>query len=174
MTVLHAPGIEGFVGATTSLILNSLSAAWIPAKFLGLFVRRARAVDKALPEMRTGSDILIKLAQTTDPKTPYTLVIGNTSEFRKVPPSPTDPWYKRLGEAISISDLLHRVLSVAFLNEPNDIAVSVASGCKVDATRQPAPVIHELACDHLTYFSNPVSVRLLWRVLNIGSPAINS
>jgi len=60
---------------------------------------------------------------------------------------------------------------VAFLQEPNDIAVSVKSGSKVAANRQPAPVIHEVACDHLTYFSNPAGVSMLWQVLGIGAPA---
>jgi len=86
-------------------------------------------------------------------------------------PPPGDPWYKRFAESLSISDLLHRTLSIAFLNEANDIAVSVSSASKVDAQRQPAPVIHELACDHLSYFSDKTSTELLWKVTGIAPAA---
>jgi len=165
------PTVEGFVAALTSLALNNLAAAWLPAKALGLVLHQARKLNKALPELAPGSMIVNALSQTGDPKLPYILLVGNTADIHTPPPPPGDPWYQRLIESISISDLLHRVLSVAFLQEPNDIAVSVKSGSKVAANRQPAPVIHEVACDHLTYFSNPAGVSMLWQVLGIGAPA---
>ncbi len=165
------PDVEGFIGGTTSLVLNNLTAVAWPAKVLGYFVRQARSLDKALPELRADSDCLKLLGQSSDPKLTYTLLAGNTSKARPPAPPPGDPWYKRFAESLSISDLLHRTLSIAFLNEANDIAVSVSSASKVDAQRQPAPVIHELACDHLSYFSDKTSTELLWKVTGIAPAA---
>jgi pimeloyl-ACP methyl ester carboxylesterase len=167
------PNVEGFIGATTSLVLNNLTAIAWQAKALGFFVRQARSLDKALPEIRVGSDFLKLLAQCGDPKVRYTFLAGNTSKQKPSVPAANDPWYQWLTESVSISDLLHRILSVAFFNEPNDIAVSVKSATNVAAQRQPPPVVYETACDHLTYFADQATTELLWKIVGIAPASMN-
>ena len=62
-------------------------------------------------------------------------------------------------------DLLHEVANPFFLDQANDIAVSVASMENIAPGRKPPYDVRPVACDHLSYFRDPASVKALATVL---------
>ena len=91
------------------------------------------------------SDFLQELSASDDPGIPYTVIAGNTSLINSPPDSP-------VGKLIAS---LKNLVELPFYGEPNDIAVTVKSIKAIPAGRNPAPVITEVDCDHLVYFTNP-------------------
>jgi hypothetical protein len=106
--------------------------------------------------MKPGSPFLRSLANLGDPQVPYTILAGNTSLA-----SAAD------GERVRrlLKKVLHRTASVAFLLEPNDVAVSVTSIESVSRVREPKPENRVVACDHMSYFSSEASLRELRALL---------
>ena len=66
-----------------------------------------------------------------------------------------------------LKKVLHRTTSVAFLFEPNDIAVSVQSIGAVGGDWAHAPELREVACDHLSYFASDAGLTELRRLLGL-------
>ncbi len=60
---------------------------------------------------------------------------------------------------------LAKMASLAFFNQPNDIAVSVSSILSIPDDRNPAPDKHVVACDHITYFGADGGLPDLKRIL---------
>ena len=62
-------------------------------------------------------------------------------------------------------ELLHEVANPFFLEQANDIAVSVTSMENIAPGRKPSYDVHPVACDHLSYFRDPAGVKALSTVL---------
>ena len=140
------PTIQGWATVALGLALNGLSATNWPAAVVGGLVQAVERVDNALDELAPGSPLLAQLADAPDPAVPYTLVVGDNTV--------ADP-------AGRVSGLLHRlrahtgldpVATLAFLGQPNDLAVSTVSAGAVPGPRDPQPATVRVSCDHLTYF----------------------
>ncbi|MEM1426639.1 MAG: hypothetical protein AAGF75_08825, partial [Cyanobacteria bacterium P01_H01_bin.130] len=68
-------------------------------------------------------------------------------EDGKLPPKLLDTLVKFLGKGVDT------VVTTVFLNQPNDIAVTLESIKRVNSARSPQPkILPDPACDHLTYF----------------------
>lgn len=63
---------------------------------------------------------------------------------------------------------LFSVLEIVVLQQPNDIAVTLASIKSISLERNPQPIIisPNITCDHLTYFTSQASLNALAQALN--------
>lgn len=149
--------IEDWVTATASLALNQLtkvswSAAGIAALFAGV-----EKIDNALDEMRPGSTFLKALDALDDPFISYVVLAGNTS----LAAAADRARVKRL-----LKKVLYRTMSVAFLFEPNDIAVTVKSIGSFGRIWKKPPETRQVACDHMSYFSSEAGLKELRALLD--------
>jgi hypothetical protein len=186
--VLMGPPNEGTPLAVlqewaTSLItlgLNGLLAVANPAAALvGLagFVTAALAgferIDTTLDQLRLNSEFYKDLNRSPDPGVPYHVVIGSTREItpaaRPIAPAATPGQaFAQAAARVFSPRVVHRLLSVAFANQPNDMAISVKSAeavTRLKPERKPAPNVTVVECDHISYFSTPVGLKALGAAL---------
>jgi hypothetical protein len=153
------PSIHAWGSVAVALGLNLLTVvAWPVAVLRGLLVA-LEAVDVTLDETQQGSAFLRTLAESPDPGVPYTVLAGNTGlipgALQRLPGAKTC-LAERLLERVLPRQALHRAAELlVFLNQPNDVAVSVASGSGLPPGRLPPHELRQAACDHLTYFNSP-------------------
>ncbi|VXD17531.1 Caspase domain-containing protein [Planktothrix serta PCC 8927] len=141
--------------------LNSLSGVAWPAKVLGCLVSSLETIDVSLDQMKPGSEFLKSLAANShDPGIPYSVIAGNTSIKTMPKEGEEASQLKRL-----MQKLCNRIVEFPFLGQMNDIAVTVQSIKSIPGGRKIAPVIQEIACDHLTYFDHPEGLKALGEAL---------
>lgn len=149
------PAVEDYAIAALGIGLNALAKIAWPFRIVGLLVGALEKVDVTLDQMRPGSDFLATLAASDDPGAPYTVLAGTTTLHpQALATSGTQPSrIERLLARLLPKRLKHDITALAFFGQPNDMAVSVASMSSVPQARTPAPIVHEVASDHLMYFS---------------------
>jgi hypothetical protein len=155
--------------ATTALAvgLNELSRVAWPSSELSSLVRAVEAADVRLEQSVPGSDFLRRLNASPDPGVPYILIAGNTSLI----PETSGGDARTVQRSRLLARLWHdqetRALATESFSGPdNDTAVSVASACDLPAARVPAPQVRTIACDHLSYFRDPVGLDALGKALS--------
>jgi len=125
-------------------------------------------VDVTLDQMVPGSELLAELVASPDPNVPYTLIAGDTA----IKPAALPPQTERDGASVlqhflsrlSVNNALRLAADQVFL-APNDIAVAVSSMSALGPTRSPALEVLSIACDHLSYFSDPAGLEALAHAL---------
>jgi len=149
---------------TLSIGLNGLSQIVWPTSVIGVLVKALGAsagvvkhIDIPLAQMHPGSELLQKLATSPDPGIPYSIIAGNTA----IAPSAL----KSTANQPNLLERLHQKLfnkavALPFFGQPNDIAVMVTS-IKHVSQHTPAVQIQEIACDHLSYFTDPAGLTAL-------------
>ena len=179
--------VEDWAVTMLGIGLNGLSTVSWTVPVLGMLMNvvgttasAIEAIDVSLDQMKPGSQFLSNLASSPDPGIPYSIVAGNTSivaaalESDRNKPS----LIKRLTQKLS-----NRAISLAFFNQPNDIAVEVDSIKSVNSDRTYPPQIQEVACDHMVYFYHPEGLKgLSWAISqawksnsrNLATTAINN
>jgi hypothetical protein len=91
----------------------------------------------------------------------YTIIAGNTSKI-VWSDEEQKKRFQRLISRLTPQRFLQGVASLAFFEEPNDIAVSVASIQSAPAGWITAPNRdHEVACDHISYFNTEAGLKAL-------------
>ena len=100
-----------------SLAMNGLSTVAWPLRLVGDVLTAIEAADVTLDEMMPNSDLLTLLA-ASEPPIPYSIVAGNT---RLIPIDEKETLRTRLERRIN------QLIELPFLQEANDIAVSVSS-----------------------------------------------
>jgi pimeloyl-ACP methyl ester carboxylesterase len=138
--------IQDWATAALGIGLNGLglSLAWPAAVVTGL-AGLVERVDNSLDQMHVGSPFVSDLKRLADPRIPYTVLIGDRSV---APDTATRSLLGRL--RLRATDA---VSALAFLGEPNDIAVTVTSATGLPSGRSPESAVVRLGCDHMTYFS---------------------
>jgi hypothetical protein len=169
----RSPWPRMFDWATVALALglNHLTAIPWPASVVGWLAARIENPTVALHEMLSGSKVLADLRASADPGIPYVVLAGNTSIIPAATQSPdvqTGSLLGRLLARLTSPGLLHEVANPFFLDQANDIAVSVASMENIAPGRKPSYDVRPVACDHLSYFRDPAGVRALASVLAEG------
>lgn len=161
------PSVQGWATTALGIGLNSLATVAWPVKALGTLVGAIESIDTTLDQMMPGSDFLKSLQASADPGIPYTIIVGNTSlRPDALQPEGAQPSrFARLFSKIAPQRLLHSATGLAFFGQPNDIAVSVASSTNIPAGRTPEPQVHQVACDHITYFTTAASLNVLAQTL---------
>jgi pimeloyl-ACP methyl ester carboxylesterase len=145
--------IEDWIASSIGLIINGLTSGLWSARAVWRLLRSLGKVDSTLGEMNPNSAFIKSLGQNPDPNVAYAVLAGDTQLIDRQ-------------RANMMKQFLGRVLSLAFLEQPNDIAVAVTSIRSVPETRRPAASMKTIGCDHLSYFSDPVSVGELKQALN--------
>jgi pimeloyl-ACP methyl ester carboxylesterase len=148
--------IEDWLTGMASLALNGLTKISWEANVIGSLFRCLEKIDVTLDQMKPESPFLVTLSALADPGIPYAVLAGNTS----LASAADGPRVQRL-----LRKVLHKTTSVAFLFEPNDIAVSVKSIGSVGSKWTPRPDIRAVPCDHISYFSHPASLEQLRALL---------
>jgi len=156
--------VEEWAVTALSFGLNGLAPIPWAGKILVDLVSAVEKIDVALGQMKPSSEFLTNLNESPDPKTPYTIIAGNTSLLAP-PHAEKEKARRSLLERLKSLNLLHAATAPAFFGEPNDIAVSVANIRRQPTGRQPPAALHEVACDHLTYFSTEAGLRALGEAL---------
>jgi hypothetical protein len=115
--------------------------------------------------MKPNSDFLQSLAASEDPGIPYAIIAGNTfinrTDLQEQKEKPVQlEQIERLKQK-----LFANVVALPFLNEPNDIAVTVHSIKHIPDGWGLSPFVQEVACDHLTYFDCEVGLKALFRAI---------
>jgi hypothetical protein len=162
------PGVVDWATLALALGLNHLTALAWPASVVGGFAALMENSALALNEMLTTEPMLSELNKSPDPQIPYVMIAGSTSLIPPASASPEDgkpSAYARLVSRLGSPGLIHEVASRFFLEQPNDVAVSVASMEYVAPGRKQAFEVHPVACDHFSYFRDPPGLKVLAEVL---------
>lgn len=163
--------VEDWAVTMLGIGLNGLSTVTWSVPVIGMLMQAMgtaasaiEIIDVSLDQMKPGSQFLNNLASSPDPGIPYSIVAGNTSIVPAALTTQGDKpsLIKRLTQKLS-----NRAMSLAFFNQPNDIAVKVDSIKSVAGDRPKGlasrrtypPQIQEVACDHMVYFYHPEGLR---------------
>jgi pimeloyl-ACP methyl ester carboxylesterase len=158
------PGVVDWATTALAVGLNALSKVVWPASVLAGLVQASGLIKVALRQMAPGSELLENLYASIDPKLPYTLIAGNTSQ---IPASPAArSRLKRLLARLWSNRTKYELADLFFSGADNDIAVSTESMRRLAEGRSPACEVREAACDHLTYFSSEAGLAALKTVLS--------
>ncbi len=151
--------VQQYATIGLTLALNGLAPAVWPVQALSAFLTAFEKVDVTLDQLQPDSTVFKDLAASPDPHVPYTLIAGNTSVISKALEE-ADSKAARL-----LKKLGYDLLSLGFLGQANDIAISVSSVFALPPDRTPAPNKVEIACDHVSYFSDPAGKQALKQAL---------
>ncbi len=165
------PRVFDWATVALALGLNHLTAIAWPASVLGGFAALLENPTVALNEMLPSAPVLQELNKSGDPAIPYTMLAGNTSLIPAAVATPEAgkaSAFTRLLTRLTSPDLLHTVANPFFLDQENDVAVSVASMENVAPGRKAPLEVHPVACDHLSYFRDPAGLKALSAVLAKG------
>ncbi len=136
-----------------TLGLNGLSTVAFPAKLLVSLLAALESIDVTLDQMQPKSNFLKNLAASRDPAIPYSMIAGdNTIAF-------ANNRNENLQQIIQ--KLRIKTRNLAFLNQPNDTAVSVSSITSVNSNRVPQPQIYKTGSDHMSYFSDAQGLKAI-------------
>ncbi len=162
------PSVQDWAFSMMGIGLNGLTGFAWPAEAFGSLLGVIESGDVTLDQMVAGSDFLTDLGRSEDPKVAYHLLAGDTS-LMAAALQPSDgestSLLQRLLQKLRPKSLIHSAAALAFWNQPNDIAASVASISNVPMQRDPAPIIHPVASDHMSYFSIKTPLEVLAEAL---------
>lgn len=145
-----------------SFVLGKVSISAIYLAPLSFLLKQAD--DKmfiTLKQMNAQSEFIEDLnSSTNDPKVPYTIICGDTSQIPRMQEADVQKTIKGVlaklgndGQAKLIDDMIFK--------SRNDIAVAVDSIKEVSDNRNPAPQKIEVACDHMSYFVTDAGLNAL-------------
>ncbi|MBX9245273.1 caspase family protein [Actinotalea ferrariae] len=164
------PTVQKYATAALTLGLNGLTSVAWPVAVLSTLMGALEKVDVALDEMEPGSGLVSLLAGAPDPGVPYTVLVGTRSVSAPVPPD--GGWLRQLLARVHPLALVDALIDQVFAGLANDIAVSVPSGKALPTDRSPAPAVHEVPSDHMSYFQNPEALTRLAEALAPWGPAV--
>lgn len=72
---------------------------------------------------------------------------------------------ERLLKSLRLRPALYKVATLAFFGRPNDVAVGVESIFSLPKDRARPPLVREVACDHMSYFTTEAGLRALAKAL---------
>lgn len=126
------------------------------AAYLLAILQKTKTLTPTLEQMSLGNNGFLKnLNRSSDPGVKYSIIAGRLHEY-----------LANNKDKQKLMDKLYRTGGKIFYKDkPNDIAVSVESIKAVPMDRKPAPSVAEVACHHLCYFEESVSVKALMGVL---------
>jgi pimeloyl-ACP methyl ester carboxylesterase len=149
------PTVQKWATVALTAALNGLTALAWPAQVLSGLLGAVERLDVTMDEMQAGSELLEELCAAPDPGVAYTVLIGNRSLIAGPDP---DGVVRRLLARLSPKRIAGEVVDLAFLGKANDLAVAVSSGRNLPPGREPAPLLTEIACDHVSYFGTAVGL----------------
>ncbi|MGJ5672685.1 MAG: caspase family protein [Nostochopsis sp.] len=173
------PAVQDLIFTVLVFGLNQLAAIVWPAKIVADLLEYLENNNYSLEQMHPDSDLLKQLAENPDPGVPYTIVAGDRSLIRAATEMQVDKQSSPLQRLMIrlFGQGVDQVINLVFFEQPNDIAVTLASIKRVSFSRSPQPQIltPNPICDHLTYFNHPAGLEALAKALSQSpSPRISS
>ena len=164
-TYLIGLGLNGLLA-----LVNPPAAIVQLAGFASAVVAGVEKVDTTLDQLKLDSEFYKDLNRSPDPNIAYQVVIGNTKEIKYAALSQGEPTnaFRQAVRRLFSPQVAHHILSVAFANQANDMAISVASAESVALLRpdrDPRPEVTVVDCDHITYFNTDVGLKALAKAL---------
>ncbi|MGZ6053614.1 MAG: lipase family alpha/beta hydrolase [Isosphaeraceae bacterium] len=162
------PQVFDWATVALGLGLNHLTAIAWPASVVGGLAAWIENPTVALNEMLPTSKVLEALKQSPDPGIPYVMLAGNTSIIPAAAESSNGgkaSLLARLLTRLTSPELFHKVANPFFLDQENDVAVSVASMENIPSGRKQPFDVRPVACDHLSYFRDPEGLKALATIL---------
>lgn len=148
------PSVQRWATAAIAFAVNGLIPVAWPVTALAAVLGTIEKVDTALDEMQPGSGFLAQLANAPDPGTTYHVIVGNRSLVETATERASDGRVARLLARLTPSRIGSGIVDLVFFNRANDLAVSVTSAQGLPLHRDPAPQIHLIACDHVSFFED--------------------
>ncbi len=156
------PNVVEFALPLLTVGLNGLATVAWPVSAIGSLMHLAglatagaeRKMTIALKEMQPDSTLVQTLFSSQPPGIPYTVIAGNTSLIQ-----PSTPEHQAKIQAL-FKRIVRDTIDLPFMGAVNDIAVKVNSITHLP-DRLPVPMVTQVACDHLTYFSHPAGLTAL-------------
>lgn len=157
------PRVLDWAKTCFSLVLSHFTPVGWPLaaiSFLADKLQLLKGLDKVSEAMQLNSTYLEELNSSPDPNVRYTLLAGNVEliEARR-------GLLPRLLAKLGLPEDSHNKVVGLLFGEENDLVVGQSSMTGVANSRTPAPVTQPIACDHVTYFANPESLKILNEVL---------
>jgi hypothetical protein len=150
--------------ALLTFALNDMPMLKWPASRLRELSLALADGDMSLDQIAPGSEFLAALRGGSDPGIPYTIIAGNASITPAALEGGEQGRLARLLERLRGSfsqEAMHLLPRLAFFEQPNDIAVSLASISQIPTSIDPPPHFIAVVCDHLSYFSTEAGLRAL-------------
>ncbi|WP_347353655.1 caspase family protein [Intrasporangium sp.] len=159
------PTVQQWATAAVALAANGfIPVAW-PVTALAAVLGVVEKVDTALDQMQPDSDFLMQLGQAPDPAVPYHVIVGDRSLAQPTTAS-ADGRLARLLGRLAPARVGGRIADLVFFGRPNDLAVAVSSAQHLPPGRDPAPQVHVVATDHISFFEDRASLDLLASALS--------
>lgn len=142
----------------TMLLTNAVNGAsflqpyLIPLALAGRFLKK---VQITLGQMNPKSDFTAALNDGTTPTIPYSIINGNTQLIKAAMTDERQSLLKKVLARFK-SRGHYTALDLLLFKHPNDICVTISSQQALNDGTQ--FVRKEIACDHISYFVNPVSL----------------
>ena len=152
------PSVQRWATAAIAFAANGLIPVAWPVTALAAVLGTIETVDTALDQMQPGSGFLAQLANAPDPGTAYHVIVGNRSLVETATDGASDGRAARLLARLTPSQIGSGIVDLVFFNQPNDLAVSVTSAQYLPLNREPAPQIHVVASDHVSFFEDRASL----------------
>jgi hypothetical protein len=141
--------LKDWIQMAISMAMSKLAMfAWATAPMVFLFNKTMKEIGVSLKQLNGNEPFLQNLAKTVQPKTPYTIIAGNT----KMTPLLTEGTPESGSLHRLLGKIQSKVLDEFLFGSPNDIAVSLDSIKNVKWVKE-EEIIYS-ACDHLSYFSS--------------------
>lgn len=142
--------IQDWAFTALTLSLNQVSSLFQPAEMVAKLLEFIENNDESFDQMKPNSDFLQALGRDSKSSVPYTIIPADRS---LVPGAMEAGVLEQLVQRLFVGSA-DRVVDLAFLGQPNDLAVTVASITAVQKEETAKlKVFDNIACDHLTYFS---------------------
>jgi len=150
--------IQDWALTALTLSLNQVSSVFQPAEMVAKLLEFIENNDNSLDQMKPNSEFLRELGRDSKSSVPYTIIAGDRS---LIPGAMEAGVLERLVQTLFVGSAA-RVVDLAFLGQPNDLAVTVASMTAVNKEETAKLTIFDnIACDHLTYFSSEAGLTAL-------------
>ncbi|AFY42287.1 caspase family protein [Nostoc sp. PCC 7107] len=171
------PNIQDLAFAFLGIGLNQLSSVIWPTKIIAALVAFLELNDRALDQMNPESSFIQSLSTNPDPGVKYTIIAGDRSirpEALQTEPGRKSSQIQRLIQKL-FGSTVDGVVDLVFLQQANDIAVTLESIKSVSLNRTPQPriILPDTACDHLTYFTSQHGLEALVTALCDNSEISN-
>jgi len=154
--------VQGWASQALAFGLNSLTTVAWPVKVVSSLVAALEFFDVTLDQMQPGSELLKSLEASPNPQIPYSIIAGNAA--LKASALSTDDTSRSLAQRL-MNKLTGGAANLTCLGQPNDLFASAHSLKAIALALDPAPVIHEVACDHFTYFRSDQAQAAIKQVL---------
>lgn len=163
------PQIQDWAFTALGIGLNQLSSVAWPVHIINALVSFLEVNDHALDELKPQSDFIQSIAKNIDPKVQYTIIAGDHSirqSALEIERGKNSSQIQRLMQKL-FGSAVDSVVDAVFLQQPNDIAVTLESIKSISSERTPGPRIisPDAACDHLTYFTSQAGLNALVQAL---------